>query len=259
MREEPRPLSLQRKSVPLPVEAAVARALEKLPADRWQTAAEFSAALTASGGSGRRRLPRVPNAGVILGALAAAAVLALAWVDLRGERGAPPSAGPVRFGVELDSGTEPTFTPIVKLSADGRNLFITANVHRQEEILHRPLGQMRMRTIAGAGLGEQGTGNNRPFLSPDGRWIAFAAQGKLRKVPVERRTRDRPGPGRVGRRELGEERVDRLHPGLQHRPLDRERGWRRCPRAHDGRHGERRVGALVAAGPSRRGRGSTWC
>jgi Tol biopolymer transport system component len=182
MREEPRPLSLQRKSVPLPVEAAVARALEKLPADRWQTAAEFSAALTASSASGRRRWR--PSRGVILWALAAA-VLALAWVDLRGERGAPPSAGPVRFGVELDSGTEPTFTPIVKLSADGRNLFITANVHRQEEILHRPLDQMRMRTIAGAGLGEQGTGNNRPFLSPDGRWIAFAAQGKLRKVPVE--------------------------------------------------------------------------
>ncbi|MGH7517272.1 MAG: TolB family protein [Gemmatimonadales bacterium] len=93
--------------------------------------------------------------------------------------------GPVRFGVELGPGTEPTFTPIVKLSADGRNLFITDNVNRQEEILHRPFGQMRMRTIAGAGLGEQGTGNNRPFLSPDGRWIAFAAQGKLRKVPVE--------------------------------------------------------------------------
>src|SRR3989475_9165851 len=37
--EEPRPLVFHRKTVPLQVDAAVARALEKLPADRWQTAA----------------------------------------------------------------------------------------------------------------------------------------------------------------------------------------------------------------------------
>jgi eukaryotic-like serine/threonine-protein kinase len=185
MNEEPRPASQGRKTVPGHVEAAIARALEKLPADRWRTAVEFSEALaTPSRGSTRRR-PVVRRGAVALLGLGAAAALALAWVDLRGGRSAPPSPGPVRFGVELDPGTEPTFTPIVKLSADGRNLFLTANVRRQEEILHRPLGQMRTRTIAGAGLGEQGTGNNRPFLSPNGRWIAFAAQGKLRKVPVE--------------------------------------------------------------------------
>ncbi len=185
MREEPRPLSLQRKTVPAHLDAAVARALEKLPADRWQTAAEFGTALTAPSQGGTHRRPILRSRAAVLWALAGVSVFALAWVDLRGRRGTPPPAGPVRFGVELDPGTQPTFTPIVKLSADGRDLFITANVQRQEEILHRRFDQMRMRTIAGAGLGEQGTGNNRPFLSPDGRWIAFAAQGKLRKVPVE--------------------------------------------------------------------------
>src|SRR5438132_261110 len=81
--EEPRPLVLERKTVPHHIDAAVARALEKLPADRWQTVAQFAEAL------------------------------------------------------------------------------------------------------AGAGQGEQGTGNSRPFVSPDGRWIASARQGKLRKVPVD--------------------------------------------------------------------------
>jgi len=58
-------------------------------------------------------------------------------------------------------------------------------VGRREEVLRRPFDQMRMEVIAGAGQGEQGTGNSRPFVSPDGRWVAYARQGKLRKVRVE--------------------------------------------------------------------------
>ena len=45
MTEEPRTLTLQRKTIPPGVEAAVFTALEKLPADRFATAAEFAAAL----------------------------------------------------------------------------------------------------------------------------------------------------------------------------------------------------------------------
>jgi serine/threonine-protein kinase len=188
MTEEALPVALQRKTVPGHVDTAVARALEKLPADRFQTAGQFAEALKGAlpGADRRRRQPSASRRGALLWGMAALSVLALAWVGVRGSRTPPPSTtGPVRFGVELDPGTEPTFTPIVKLSADGRNVFLTATIQRREEILHRPLGQMRTRTIEGAGLGEQGTGNNRPFLSPDGRWIAFAAQGRLRKVPVE--------------------------------------------------------------------------
>jgi serine/threonine-protein kinase len=44
---------------------------------------------------------------------------------------------------------------------------------------------MGMAVIKGAGQGEQGTGNSRPFVSPDGRWVAYARQKKLWKVPVE--------------------------------------------------------------------------
>ena len=117
-------------------------------------------------------------------AIALALLLAFLWARFR--PGPPvPTAGPVRYGIELDPGVEPTFTPIVHLSADGRHLFVTAMVNRREEILHRAFDRMQTRIIAGAGLGEQGTGNSRPFASPDGRWIAYAANGRLNKVPVE--------------------------------------------------------------------------
>ncbi len=45
MSEDPRPITKQRKAVPPQVEAAVLRSLEKLPADRFGSAAEFAAAL----------------------------------------------------------------------------------------------------------------------------------------------------------------------------------------------------------------------
>jgi serine/threonine-protein kinase len=46
MTEEPRPLTSQRRSVPPHVEAAVSRALQKVPADRFAFAHEFADALT---------------------------------------------------------------------------------------------------------------------------------------------------------------------------------------------------------------------
>ena len=188
MTEEPRPLGLRRKTVPAHVEAAVARALEKLPADRFQTAAQFRDALSgkaAAGPAGATPSPRGARRSPLPWALAGVLALALAWVGLRPRGPGVISPGPVRYGVELDPGVQPTFTPIVRLSADGRQLFVTATVGRREEILRRLIDRMGMTTVAGAGQGEQGTGNSRPFVSPDGRWIAFAAQGKLRKVPVE--------------------------------------------------------------------------
>jgi serine/threonine protein kinase len=49
MTEEPRSLTLQRKTIPPHVEAAVLTALSKLPADRFATAAQFAEALSRPG------------------------------------------------------------------------------------------------------------------------------------------------------------------------------------------------------------------
>ena len=45
MTEEPRSLTLQRRTVPPGVDAVVRKALEKLPADRFATARDFESAL----------------------------------------------------------------------------------------------------------------------------------------------------------------------------------------------------------------------
>jgi serine/threonine-protein kinase len=182
--DDPAPPSRARRTVPQPVDAAVLRALEKLPADRWQTAAEFAEALSGrtistSLQARQAAMPMVPWG------VAAALLLALGWVGFREGSDAPPSPGPARFNIEFDPGVQPTFTPMVRLSRDGRQVFVTAMVNRREEVLRRPLDRMRMEVIPGAGQGDQGTGNSRPFVSPDGRWIAYAKQGRLWKALVE--------------------------------------------------------------------------
>jgi Tol biopolymer transport system component len=186
--EEVPPLVPKRKTVPNHVAAAVDRALEKLPADRWQSAAQFAEALNDPRSSSRvvgRRLPAALSRSAIPWVFATLLLLGLAWTGLRNERAALPSTGPIRFNAEFDSGVQPTFTPIVRLSPDGRQLFVTGMVNRREEVLRRQFDRQDMQVVPGAGQGDQGTGNSRPFVSPDGRWIAYFKQGKLRKVPVE--------------------------------------------------------------------------
>jgi eukaryotic-like serine/threonine-protein kinase len=184
MTENPRPIAEHRRTVPPHVSHAIGKALEKLPADRWQTPSEFVEALShekslaARSGSARGSV-LVPW--LVAGALA----LALGWTSWRASLTPPPSDGPVRFGVEFEPGVVPSFTPVVRLSADGRQLFVSAMVNRREEVVRRTLDRMGMEVIKGAGQGEQGTGNSRPFVSPDGRWVAYARQKKLWKVPVE--------------------------------------------------------------------------
>ncbi len=86
--EPPRPMAVQRRTVPPHVEAAVLKALEKLPADRFSSAAEFDRALTTIG-SGTVAVARPRTrldwrvalaAGVLLGAAAF-------WMLSRGSHG----------------------------------------------------------------------------------------------------------------------------------------------------------------------------
>ena len=61
--EHPRPMLPQRHTIPPQVEAAVLTSLEKLPADRFATAAEFAAALADTGYASRATLATAAAAG----------------------------------------------------------------------------------------------------------------------------------------------------------------------------------------------------
>src|SRR4030095_14420086 len=100
--DEPKALASVRRSVPVHVDAAVWRALEKLPADRFPSAAAFADTLAAPTGTSvvpprraRRAMPTRLTMALGLGALIAA--LAGAWALGRASSRGSYQRRPVRF------------------------------------------------------------------------------------------------------------------------------------------------------------------
>jgi len=188
LNSEPERLTMLRKTIPQPVEAAVLTALAKLPADRFASAAEFAAALAtvngaqvsgatpapASGGSRRTTIAMLLGA-VVLVAITAAAT----WMLARPSgNGVSPSDVVTRFTIEGKSNVV-LQNRLLALSPDGRTLVMwqfAANL--RDRLFVRQLDQLEMTPLAG------GNGAVDPTFSPDGRWIAFVGERELFKVAV---------------------------------------------------------------------------
>jgi serine/threonine-protein kinase len=108
--------------------------------------------------------------------LAMIAALAL-WAPWRP---APPEAPPLRLSIALGaSATLPTdLGPAAILSPDGRLLaFVGSSGAEGQSLLYlRKLDELEAEPVSGT------EGARDPFFSPDGEWIAFFADGKLKKV-----------------------------------------------------------------------------
>ena len=192
MTDRPRPLTETRATVPEHVEAAVTTALQKLPADRFATAAEFSAALATTGYStpgrpgvagaaGRKaRLPWVV-AGLASALATVAGVAAL-------KHPATSEAPVVRSVIRLPDHTFFS-NNLLALSRDGSRLVVMATDRGTNRLLARSLAEEAFTVVAGSEDGDF------PFLSPDGRWVAFRTGGQERKALIEGGAAAAFGPG----------------------------------------------------------------
>jgi serine/threonine-protein kinase len=188
--ESPRPLSAQRHTIPRHVEAAVLTALEKLPADRFATAAEFAEALqnrtytstvsleAAGPSSARARSSRRPGTGLLaLGAVAVVSTGAALWGWLR-----PTPAQPLsQFSLALPS-AQALQPPLatgggrLAISPDGRRLVYSGPAEGGTRLWVRPLEQLTATPIAGT------EGAASPFFSPDGQRVGFIKGGNMVRV-----------------------------------------------------------------------------
>jgi len=179
-----------RKSVPLHVDAAIRRALEKLPADRFASAQDFAKALgdehfrygdAAAAGAGSSGRPKWQPVAFALGGLVVGLVVATVWTS--GNRDEAPREGLVRFTIDPPV-TMPFFQASglrdVVISPDGRLIAYlgTAAARGAPQLNVRALDQPTVAPLRG---GENGAA---PFFSPDGSWVGFVeAPGTLlRKV-----------------------------------------------------------------------------
>jgi Tol biopolymer transport system component len=193
LREEP-DWSKVAALAPLKVQLLIRRCLQKNPHVRLHDIADARieiddiareplAAAETGMVDGTRRLLMTPRT---LGGLAAAAVVLVALGALAGvtwwpARMSPAGSSVARVMITLPSpqALEKGRFPPVALSPDGGLLvYAAATDGGRTNLFLRPLDEQSARPIPAT------EGASTPFFSPDGRWLAFYADGLLKKVSV---------------------------------------------------------------------------
>jgi len=190
--EEPRSIATQRKAVPPGVENAVLRALEKLPADRFESAKAFADALgnasftraAGAAGAGANLARGTERARTILRVvLPTAAAAAFVTFGLMRWLPSPRSATGARsahVSIALPEGYElgaSNLTPVA-ISKDGARVAYVGLKDGKNRIFVRALDESVAKALDGT------EGGDAPFFSPDGQWIGFFSGSKLRKIAV---------------------------------------------------------------------------
>jgi serine/threonine-protein kinase len=185
-----RPVTELRKAVPANVAAAVAQALEKLPADRFVSAQEFARALAdpafAPAGATRAQAAGAPGAWrgrVAVPALAAAGVLLvvalLGWL-----RPASVSVASRQRVLLWRQPFEQFLAPGIEhhamqsaIAPDGSSIVFSDSSGTGVQLMRKLRHEREPAPLAGT------EGGVSPFFSPDGNWIGYLTlDGTLRKV-----------------------------------------------------------------------------
>jgi eukaryotic-like serine/threonine-protein kinase len=184
MTEEPRSITAARRTVPVHVDEAVRCALEKLPADRFATAAQFADAL--NGGTTTHPTPRPRTARAHAGAsrlalataatsIALAGVFAALW--LTASRAA---SGALQFALDLPPNQTGTTLneSAVAISPDGMTVAYLARsiASNSSQIFIRRLDSLASRPEAFSG--------HSPLFSSDGKWIYYKTPTDIVRAPL---------------------------------------------------------------------------
>ncbi len=192
--EEPRSLTVQRKTIPPHVDAAIRTALQKLPADRFAGAAQFAEALAnpafvaVPGTAAREATPAqpAPRRANLLATAARVAPWVVAAAGLgfgvwAGRNGRTADVAPIvtRYAVTLPDSAA-YFQQIgnsIAYARDGSAFAYTGSGGRAG--IHIRYAD-RVDPVAVAGM----RSGVLPFFSPDGRWLGFRQGPRLMKVAL---------------------------------------------------------------------------
>jgi len=177
----------ERASVPANVDAAIRKALEKLPADRFTSAQEFVRAL----GDEHFRYGELATAGASAAVgpwnrltlattgLAVVFGLAAAWGWLQPSPTPSLDSVPFRTGLtDFDFRAPDASGARLAISSDGLHIAVASYVDGVSMIFLRRSDQREFLEIPGTEAGLH------PTFSPNGEWLAFQQAGEIKRVEV---------------------------------------------------------------------------
>ena len=175
--------------VPQTIRRLLRRCLEKDPKRRLQAIGEARVQIEeAPGGAGAdvaHAVPRTASRKAVLiasiaSAAATAAVLTGVFFAISGWRRPPADSRAVRFTVDLPSGAAwmNPVAPDVALAPDGSRVAFAATADGAQRLWIRSFDALTAQPLPGT------EGASAPFWSPDGRSVAFIANGKLKRIDV---------------------------------------------------------------------------
>ena len=210
LKEDPPDLREVDRHIPPALVRIVNRCLAKRPAARFQTASDLAFALEGLSPQSERseisalappigaRRPRERSARTLVAAASVGAVLATSALVVVYWRRPITEPGPVTFLVAPPENTTFNTAPMfLTVSPDGSLMaFVVTESSGVQRLWSRPF------TSLSAGPLEGTEGATLPFWSPDSRFLAFFADGKLKKVAVTggppQTLCDAPGAARSG-------------------------------------------------------------
>jgi serine/threonine-protein kinase len=189
--EKPMSPTAVRDTVPRHVEATISKALAKLPADRFATAAQFADALakpelthamtvaTVAGAvpTWRRHVLAPPAMWVALGLTGA--IAAWGWLG-RDASPAPPLEPVARFAIAPGGALRLAPNPALAISRDGSRIaFVAFDSAQRRYIYVRSLDRIEPMPVSGTLFAQS------PFFSPSGDTLGFIQDNKIRFVPLK--------------------------------------------------------------------------
>ena len=178
---DPPSISTIQPRTPPALERLVRTCLAKDPDERWQSAGDIARELAwigeGSGAGSAAAASRRPGREWLAWAVAALA-LVLGVTGLARSRGGTPSGERTRFKILAPPGQN--LMPIALLSPDSRRLLLLLRDDGgKNRLAIRPLDSLEFRILPGT---EDARGG---FWSPDGREIAFFAEGRLKRMSAD--------------------------------------------------------------------------
>jgi len=188
LEKDPPPIRSVKPLTPPALDHAVDRCLAKDREDRWHSVRDLGFELKWIGETDSTAEGTVPivaqhrfrhrRAWAIAGALMLATIGLVIALLLR----TPKLPRPLRLSAEIgaDAKIDIGHGPSLVLSPDGAKLaFVASGSDQVRRIYVRSLDELRATALSGTEHAEE------PFFSPDGQWLGFFADRKLKKISVE--------------------------------------------------------------------------